>query len=46
MTLREHSAAVNKLVVAADQCYFASASDDHTVRIWQTRHLDKHAFPK
>lgn len=46
MTLREHSAAVNRLVVSPDQSYFASASSDNTVRIWQTKQLDRMAFPK
>lgn len=44
MTLREHRSAVNRLVVSPDQSYFASASSDRTVRIWQTRQLDRLNF--
>ena len=45
-TLREHTDAVNRLVVAPDQSYLASASADGTVKIWQTRYLDRTAFPR
>lgn len=45
-SLREHSSAVNRLVVSPDQSYFASASSDRTVKIWQTRNLDRMAFPR
>jgi phosphoinositide-3-kinase regulatory subunit 4 len=46
MTLREHKNSVNRLVVAPDQSYFASASSDRTIRIWQTKQLDRLSFPK
>ncbi|RYG67606.1 hypothetical protein EON64_07070 [archaeon] len=46
MTLREHTAAVNRLVVSPDQQFFCSASSDCTVRVWQSRNLDKSAFPR
>jgi phosphoinositide-3-kinase regulatory subunit 4 len=46
MTLKEHKSAVNRLVVSPDQSYFASASSDHTVRVWQTKTLDKLSYPK
>ena len=45
-TLKEHSGAVNRLMVSPDQSYFASASADRTVKIWQTRQLDRVAFPR
>jgi WD40 repeat protein len=45
-TLKEHSGAVNRLVVSPDQAFFASASADRTVKIWQTRQLDRVAFPR
>ena len=45
-TLKEHSGAVNRLMVAPDQSFFASGSADHTVKIWQTRQLDRVAFPR
>lgn len=45
-TLKEHSGAVNRLLVSPDQAFFASASADRTVKIWQTRQLDRVAFPR
>ena len=45
-TLKEHGGAVNRIVVSPDQSFFASASSDRTVRIWQTRQLDRVAFPR
>ena len=45
-TLREHTGAVNRLAVAPDQSFFASASADRTIKIWQTRQLDRVAFPR
>ena len=44
--LREHTGAVHRLMVAPDQIYFASASADKTIKIWQVRGLDKAAFPR
>lgn len=37
---------VNRLVVSPDHSYFASVSSDRTVRIWQTRQLDRINFFK
>jgi hypothetical protein len=45
-TLREHTQAVSRLAVSTDQRTFASASLDGTVRLWQTKSLDKVAFPR
>ena len=45
-TLWEHSNSVNKLAVSRDQSFFASASADKTVKVWQVNSLDKVAFPK
>eukprot|EP01038_Epipyxis_sp_PR26KG_P008875 gene8875-11972_t len=45
-TLREHSGSVNRIAVAPDQTYFTSASSDKTVKIWQTRNLERVAFPR
>jgi len=45
-TLKEHSGAVNRLAVSPDQAFFASASSDSTVKIWQSRQLDRVAFPR
>lgn len=44
--IREHLAAVHRLAVSPDQSYFASASMDSTVKIWQLRGLDNAAFPR
>eukprot|EP00794_Sanderia_malayensis_P015350 gene15350-16926_t len=38
--LHEHKSAINKIVVSHDYAYFATASDDSTVRIWETQRLD------
>jgi hypothetical protein len=46
MTLREHAAAVNRIAVSSDMSYFCSASSDATVKVWQTRQLDRAAFPR
>jgi phosphoinositide-3-kinase, regulatory subunit 4 len=39
--LQEHRLAVNDVAVSNDQAFFVSASDDSTVRIWDTRKLEK-----
>lgn len=44
--MREHTDAVNRIAVCPDQSYFASGSADGTIKIWQTRYLDKISFPK
>lgn len=36
----EHKGAVNKIVVSPDQRFFASASDDGSVRIWECGRLE------
>jgi phosphoinositide-3-kinase regulatory subunit 4 len=45
-TLREHSLAVNRLAVAPDDSFFASASADSTVKIWQLKGMDRTAYPR
>lgn len=37
----EHGAAVNAVAVCQDHSFFASASDDGTVKVWPTRALDR-----
>ncbi|KAJ3698963.1 hypothetical protein LUZ61_002668 [Rhynchospora tenuis] len=39
--LQEHRLAVNDVAVSNDQAFFVTASDDSTVRIWDTRKLEK-----
>ncbi|KAJ6850714.1 phosphoinositide 3-kinase regulatory subunit 4 isoform X2 [Iris pallida] len=39
--LQEHRSAVNELSVSNDNTFFVSASDDSTVKIWDTRKLEK-----
>jgi phosphoinositide-3-kinase, regulatory subunit 4 len=39
--MAEHRAKVNKLAVAADGAFFASASNDGTVKVWDCRRLEK-----
>lgn len=45
-SLNEHSRAVNRLAVSPDNSFFASASSDKTVKIWQCKGLDHSAFPR
>ncbi|XP_057538324.1 serine/threonine-protein kinase VPS15 isoform X1 [Amaranthus tricolor] len=39
--LQEHRSAVNDIAVSTDQSFFVSASDDSTVRVWDSRKLEK-----
>ncbi|KAJ3695547.1 hypothetical protein LUZ60_000924 [Juncus effusus] len=39
--LQEHRSAVNDVAVSNDQAFFVTASDDSTVKIWDTRKLEK-----
>ncbi len=39
--LAEHRRAVNQLSVAGNGAFFASASSDETVKVWDCRRLEK-----
>eukprot|EP00252_Welwitschia_mirabilis_P026191 TRINITY_DN8476_c0_g3_i2.p1 TRINITY_DN8476_c0_g3~~TRINITY_DN8476_c0_g3_i2.p1 ORF type:complete len:750 (-),score=115.92 TRINITY_DN8476_c0_g3_i2:109-2034(-) len=39
--LQEHKLAVNDIAVAADNNFFVTASDDGTVKVWDSRRLEK-----
>ncbi|CAL9043768.1 unnamed protein product [Musa banksii] len=39
--LQEHRSAVNDIAISNDHTFFISASDDSTVKIWDTRKLEK-----
>ncbi|KAI3714696.1 hypothetical protein L6452_21655 [Arctium lappa] len=39
--LQEHRSAVNDIAVSMDQSFFVSASDDSTVKVWDSRKLEK-----
>ncbi|CAA6654858.1 unnamed protein product [Spirodela intermedia] len=39
--LQEHRSAVNDIAVSIDHSFFVTASDDSTVKIWDTRKLEK-----
>ncbi|KAK9090955.1 hypothetical protein Sjap_024132 [Stephania japonica] len=39
--LQEHRSAVNDIAISSDQNFFVSTSDDSTVKIWDTRKLEK-----
>ena len=42
----EHSAAVNRVAVSPDHAFFVTASDDSTVKIWDTTRLEKNLTPR
>ncbi|KAL2827543.1 hypothetical protein BDW59DRAFT_55585 [Aspergillus cavernicola] len=42
----EHSGPVNRVVVAPDHSFFATGSDDGTVKIWDTTRLEKNLTPR
>lgn len=42
----EHSATINKVCVAPDHAFFLTASDDGTVKIWDTLRLEKNMTPR
>ncbi|KAL8152973.1 hypothetical protein V2J09_010733 [Rumex salicifolius] len=39
--LQEHRSAVNDIAVSADHSFFVSASDDSTVKVWDSRKLER-----
>ncbi|KAK9073744.1 hypothetical protein SSX86_006338 [Deinandra increscens subsp. villosa] len=39
--LQEHRSAVNDIALSTDQTFFVSASDDSTVKVWDSRKLEK-----
>ncbi|KAL8102489.1 hypothetical protein AgCh_027112 [Apium graveolens] len=39
--LQEHRSAVNDIAISTDQNFFVSASDDSTVKVWDSRKLEK-----
>ena len=45
-TMFEHTGAVNRVAVPHDQSYFVSASSDGTAKIWQTKGVERNAFPR
>jgi hypothetical protein len=46
LSLHEHASEVSRLAVCRDQSFFASASLDKTVKVWQPNTFEKHAYPK
>lgn len=42
----EHSGPVNRVVVAPDHSFFVTASDDSTVKIWDTTRLERNLTPR
>lgn len=42
----EHSGPVNRVVVAPDHAFFVTASDDSTVKVWDTTRLEKNLTPR
>lgn len=45
-TFGEHSAPINRVVVAPDHTFFATASDDGTVKVWDTTRLERNLTPR
>lgn len=45
-TLREHTKGVNRMAVAQDYTFFASASDDGHIKIWDLRGLESNVSPR
>ncbi|XP_024979474.1 serine/threonine-protein kinase VPS15-like isoform X1 [Cynara cardunculus var. scolymus] len=39
--LQEHRSAVNDIAISTDQSFFVTASDDSTVKVWDSRKLEK-----
>ncbi|CAI9100458.1 OLC1v1037568C1 [Oldenlandia corymbosa var. corymbosa] len=39
--LQEHQSAVNDIAVSVDHSFFVSASDDSTVKVWDSKRLEK-----
>lgn len=39
--LQEHRSAVNEIAISHDHSFFVSASDDSTVKVWDSRKLEK-----
>ncbi|XP_077247976.1 serine/threonine-protein kinase VPS15-like isoform X1 [Tasmannia lanceolata] len=39
--LQEHSSPINDIAISNDHSFFVSASDDSTVKVWDTRKLEK-----
>lgn len=44
--MREHTQTVHRMCVSQDQTFFASASNDRTVKIWQVKGLERNSTPK
>eukprot|EP01156_Anaeramoeba_ignava_P011516 Anaeramoba_ignava/a483709_22.p1 GENE.a483709_22~~a483709_22.p1 ORF type:complete len:1912 (+),score=612.18 a483709_22:65-5800(+) len=44
--LSEHTKSVNKIAISPDNLFFATASDDETVKIWLTENLQKNQLTK
>lgn len=42
----EHTAPVNRVVVAPDSAFFITASDDGSVKVWDTTRLEKNLTPR
>jgi len=40
-TFSEHTAAVNRILVAPDQSFFITGSDDGTVKVWDTSRIER-----
>ncbi|EQL36057.1 VPS15 protein kinase [Blastomyces dermatitidis ATCC 26199] len=42
----EHSGPINRVVVAPDHAFFVTASDDGTLKVWDTTRLEKNVTPR
>ncbi|KAK2744841.1 Serine/threonine-protein kinase [Myotisia sp. PD_48] len=42
----EHTGSINRVVVAPDHAFFLTASDDGTVKVWDTSRLERNITPR
>ncbi|OXV11271.1 hypothetical protein Egran_00967 [Elaphomyces granulatus] len=42
----EHSGPINRVAIAPDHAFFATASDDGTVKVWDTSRLERNLTPR
>ena len=46
ITFSEHTGPINRILVAPDHAFFLTASDDSTIKVWDTSRLEKNITPR